>query len=164
MNIIKDTVNKLTTSLEAFATSVRSLEETVEDLLLIYEEASQKEQADALRLTKGLQLYTIQSAVAFNIGITVDDMKSASRKREFTTGRQIAMLLCRDLLDNKEYTLNRIGKAFGGRDHSTVIYSCETALDLIDTDPIFKRTYFEIKNKITWREPENNTTFEQSSI
>lgn len=39
-----------------------------------------------------------------------------------TVPRQIAMYLCREIT---EESLPQIGKTFGGRDHSTVIHSCQ---------------------------------------
>jgi len=44
--------------------------------------------------------------------------------------------------------LKNIGDAFGGRDHSTVIYSCRTVNDLIDTDTEFQKTVHELERKI----------------
>lgn len=162
MQIIKETVNELTAALEAFSMSLRDLNETVEDILLIYEKASQQEQTEALRMTKELKLYTIQHAVGFHLDISIDEMKSQTRKRPIVEARQLAMLLCRDLLDPKLYSLKKVGEAFGGRDHSTVIYSCETALDLIETDKNFRKHYFAIKEKIKHAETEINDTFVQS--
>ena len=51
----------------------------------------------------------------------------------------------------KNYTnesLKIIGDNFGGRDHSTVIYSVKAAQDLMDTDSIFKNTVVELEKKV----------------
>jgi RNA recognition motif-containing protein len=40
------------------------------------------------------------------------------------------------------------GQNFGGRDHSTVIYSCKAVQDMMDTDMIFKDTVAELEKKI----------------
>jgi chromosomal replication initiator protein len=45
-------------------------------------------------------------------------------------------------------SLKNIGENFGGRDHSTVIYSCKAVQDLLDTDMIFKDTVFDLEKKI----------------
>ncbi|NNL90696.1 MAG: chromosomal replication initiator protein DnaA, partial [Saprospiraceae bacterium] len=44
--------------------------------------------------------------------------------------------------------LKTIGDNFGGKDHSTVIYSINTVRDLIDTDSIFKDTVAELEKKV----------------
>jgi chromosomal replication initiator protein len=51
----------------------------------------------------------------------------------------------------KNYTedsLKSIGANFGGKDHSTVIYSINTVRDLIDTDTIFKDLVAELEKKV----------------
>ena len=55
------------------------------------------------------------------------------------------MFLAKNLTDK---SLKAIGERFGGRDHSTVIYSCKTVQDLLDTDMIFKETVAELEKKI----------------
>jgi chromosomal replication initiator protein len=49
-------------------------------------------------------------------------------------------------LTNK--SLKAIGDIFGGRDHSTVIYSCKAVQDMMDTDALFKDTVGELEKKI----------------
>ena len=60
----------------------------------------------------------MQTATYF--GVTVDDLCGASRSRVLVTARQIAMYLCRELTD---LSLPKIGQAFGGRDHTTVMHA-----------------------------------------
>jgi chromosomal replication initiator protein len=45
-------------------------------------------------------------------------------------------------------SLKNIGEVFGGRDHSTVIYSIKTVQDLMETDTFFKETVLELEKKI----------------
>ena len=56
------------------------------------------------------------------------------------------MYLCRKLLDS---TYDDIGQEFGGRDHSTVMSSCETVENKIKTDPIYLKAINEIESQIT---------------
>ncbi len=51
-------------------------------------------------------------------GITIEDLSSANRSRTIVTARHIAMYLCRELTD---LSLPKIGREFGGRDHTTVM-------------------------------------------
>jgi chromosomal replication initiator protein len=48
-------------------------------------------------------------------------------------------------------SLKAIGENFGGRDHSTVIYSCKTVQDLLDTDAVFQETVSDLEKKIKLR-------------
>ena len=57
-------------------------------------------------------------------GVTAEGLKSKTRTKMLTVPRQVAMLLCRELL---ALQLVEIGNAFGGRDHSTVIHSLDRA-------------------------------------
>jgi chromosomal replication initiator protein len=62
----------------------------------------------------------IMAATASYFGVTVDDLCGSSRSRVLVTARQIAMYLCRELTD---LSLPKIGQAFGGRDHTTVMHA-----------------------------------------
>jgi chromosomal replication initiator protein len=70
--------------------------------------------------TKNFTVPNIMKIVASYFNLKVADLKSKKRSREISFPRQIAMYLCR------EYTkcsLPDIGKQFGGKDHTTVIFS-----------------------------------------
>ena len=60
----------------------------------------------------------IMTQTADYFGITVDDLCSANRSRLIVHARHIAMYLCRELTD---LSLPKIGREFGGRDHTTVM-------------------------------------------
>ena len=63
---------------------------------------------------------TIQKHTAEYFALSVDDLCGSSRSRQLVTARQIAMYLCRELT---ELSLPKIGQAFGGRDHTTVMHA-----------------------------------------
>lgn len=84
----------------------------------------------AVELTSDL----IRERVAKEFGVTIDGLVSKKRTKELTVPRQVAMYLMRELLD---IPLIEIGKAFGGRDHSTVIHSINKVEDDIRTDDAF---------------------------
>lgn len=62
----------------------------------------------------------IMAATASYFGVSIDDLCGSSRSRVLVTARQIAMYLCRELTD---LSLPKIGHAFGGRDHTTVMHA-----------------------------------------
>lgn len=78
-----------------------------------------------------LTVESIQAAVARHYNIKVQDLKSTSRARAVARPRQIAIYLTR------KYTpmgLKEIGAHFGGRDHTTILYACETIEKGIETE------------------------------
>jgi len=64
----------------------------------------------------------IQEAVGRHYGITIDELVGEKRTKRVVVPRQVAMFLCRELTDA---SLPAIGRAFGGRDHTTVIYAVQ---------------------------------------
>jgi chromosomal replication initiator protein len=62
----------------------------------------------------------IIKVVAGYYGIKVSDIKSKRRTRDISQPRQIAMFLCRE---HTKSSLPEIGRQFGGKDHTTVIFS-----------------------------------------
>jgi len=73
----------------------------------------------------------IQQIVAAHYNITTADLSGRKRTQSIVLPRQIAMYLSRKLLD---VSLPDVGKYFGGRDHSTVIHSCEKIANEIESD------------------------------
>ena len=74
----------------------------------------------------------ILSMTAAAFGFSPEDMQSPSRRQPLVLSRQIAMYLCRELTD---LSLPKIGKLFGGRDHTTVIHAVDKVTRLLPTDP-----------------------------
>ena len=73
----------------------------------------------------------IMRFTADTYGFTVEDLTGSSRKQPLTLNRQIAMYLCRELTD---LSLPKIGAAFGGRDHTTVIHAVDKVKKLLQSD------------------------------
>lgn len=76
---------------------------------------------------------TVQKAVAEFYGIRLPDMKSERRGRAIARPRQVAMYLCKQLT-TKSYP--EIGRHFGGRDHTTVMYAIKRIEELRETDSV----------------------------
>lgn len=97
------------------------------------------------QINKEITLDFIQKLVAEHFNVQVDKLQGKTRKRSIVIARQLSMYLAKNLTDK---SLKAIGEMFGGRDHSTVIYSCKTVADLMETDIVFKDTVAELEKKI----------------
>ena len=73
----------------------------------------------------------IQRTVAQYFKVRVVDLTSKKRSRSVARPRHIAMALAKELTN---HSLPEIGNAFGGRDHTTVLYACRKIADLRETD------------------------------
>ncbi len=69
---------------------------------------------------RNFTIHNIQKTVAHYFQIKVTDLKSKKRSRDISIPRQIAMYICREYTQS---SLPEIGKQFGGKDHTTVIFS-----------------------------------------
>src|SRR6186713_3233715 len=81
--------------------------------------------------SKEITIDTIQRMVCEFFDVSYDKLLQKTRKREIVQARQITMYLAKAFTKN---SLKTIGEHFGGRDHTTVIHSCQTVKDLMDTD------------------------------
>ena len=77
----------------------------------------------------------VQQLVASNYNITVEDLKSKKRMASIAVPRQIAMYICRTVL---EESLPKIGIEFGGKDHTTVMHSVEKIKNEMKKNPILE--------------------------
>jgi len=96
---------------------------------------------DAVEITAA----TIIAQTAAYFGLTIDDICGASRSRVLVTARQIAMYLCRELTD---MSLPKIGQAFGGRDHTTVMHANRKISELIGERRAVYNQVAELTNRI----------------
>ncbi len=77
--------------------------------------------------------------------ISVEDLMSKKRTKELVFPRQIAMYLCRTLT---EMSYPDIGKAFNGKDHTTVMHACEQISKQVEINPDLQKNMDEIKRNI----------------
>ena len=107
--------------------------------------AKQVVESFVTEVNKEITVENIKSLVADHFKIPLDKLQGKTRKREVVIARQLSMYLAKNHTTN---SLKTIGDQFGGRDHSTVIYSCRTVQDLMDTDILFKDTVSELEKKV----------------
>lgn len=86
----------------------------------------------------------IMAACASYFGVSIEELCGASRSRTLVTARQISMYLCRELTD---LSLPKIGQAFGGRDHTTVMHADRKIRELMAE----KRTMYNQVTDLTSR-------------
>ncbi|HUV09413.1 MAG TPA: chromosomal replication initiator protein DnaA [Acidimicrobiia bacterium] len=110
------------------------------------EEIARSVLADLLPTTKPREINAnlILDETAKMFGWTVEDLCGKSRRRPLVTARQISMYVMRELTD---FSYPRIAEAFGGRDHTTVMY----AVDKIRTQMAERHTTFEQVNELIGR-------------
>ena len=115
--------------------SIFGLQMTIENIIPILNPASEiKANAEA-----------VITVVADAFGVSIEDLKSNSRRREISWARQIGMYLMRH---HTELSLPRIGEEFGGKDHTTVLYSCEKIAQLKDSDPSLEQKLRQLSDRI----------------
>jgi chromosomal replication initiator protein len=96
-------------------------------------------------MSREVSIDYIQKTVCEYFNVPVDALKEKTRKRMVVQARQLSMFLAKNYTKN---SLKVIGKHFGGRDHSTVIHSCQAVQNLIDTDQEFRESVTDIQKKI----------------
>lgn len=82
-----------------------------------------------------LTIEDIMQTVSQRYGLKVKDLTSKSRKQNIVQARQLAIYLCHKYTD---VSFSQIGRCFGGRDHSTVLYSNEQVSRRITVDKDYR--------------------------
>ena len=95
--------------------------------------------------SKEVTIDAIQKMVCDFYSIGYDKLQAKTRKREIVQARQISMFLAKKFTKN---SLKTIGEHFGGRDHTTVIHSCQTVNNLMDTDGLFRDQVKDLQQKV----------------
>jgi len=90
---------------------------------------------------KLITITNIQKTVAEYFNIRTSDLLSAKRSRTVARPRQIAMTLAKELTN---HSLPEIGEAFGGRDHTTVLYATRKITELRDSDTRIDEDYLNL--------------------
>ena len=91
------------------------------------------------------RLPRIASLVAKHFSVTVRDLKSASRRQALVQPRSIAMYLSWKIT---EQSLLKIGRFYGGRDHTTVLHNCRKIEKLAQTDRLLQQTLQELRRQL----------------
>ena len=89
----------------------------------------------------------VLKVVSENFNVSIEELKSSSRKREITLARQVGMYLIRQHTD---LSLPKIGEFFGGKDHTTVLYSCDKISQLQSSDLSLAQTIRQLSDRINF--------------
>jgi chromosomal replication initiator protein len=95
--------------------------------------------------SKEISVDNIKKLVADHFEVPVEKLHGKTRKRTIVIARQLSMYLAKNFTSS---SLKTIGSNFGGKDHSTVIYSIKAIQDLMDTDSLFKDTVNQLEKKV----------------
>ena len=87
----------------------------------------------------------IQKVVASNFKLTVEQLVSKNNSRQFAVPRQIAMFLCKKLT---KHSYPEIGRAFGGKHHTTVIHSFEKIQSQSAVDSQLQKLLLELSKSL----------------
>jgi chromosomal replication initiator protein len=90
----------------------------------------------------------VQRAICDAFDLSTDELLSPGRTRRVVWPRQVAMYLSRELTDQ---TLPAIGRAFGGRDHTTVLHACKRTAERIARDPEANRVVRDLTDRLRSR-------------
>jgi chromosomal replication initiator protein len=92
-----------------------------------------------------MSIEIIQKVVAEYFSLLANDLRSKKKAQNIAYARQIAMYIGREIT---EYSTTEIGQAFGGRDHTTVMYSCNKIEERMKVDPTLEPTIETLKRLI----------------
>ncbi|MEM9485343.1 MAG: chromosomal replication initiator protein DnaA [Cyanobacteria bacterium P01_F01_bin.116] len=118
-------------------TSISGLPMTIENLKPVLDSPAGKVDASPA---------SVIEIISEVFSVSVDDLKGNSRRREISQARQIGMYLMRQHTD---LSLPKIGEVFGGKDHTTVLYSCDKITQLIKKDLNMAQTVRELSDRIS---------------
>lgn len=90
---------------------------------------------------EGVTIERITKVVSAHYDLSVEEIKSKNNSRQIAVPRQVAMYLCKRLTES---SFPQIGKAFGGKHHTTVIHSVDKIDNIIKEDRNFHRVVSEL--------------------
>lgn len=94
---------------------------------------------------KKLSIEELIKVVAQFFEVKISDLKSESRSKEIAHARQVAMFLSKELIPD---SLSKLGSAFGGKTHSTLLHACKKIQKQVDEDDTLKKQLDMIKTKL----------------
>jgi len=87
--------------------------------------------------SRAMTIADVMKVVCEHFDVTIDQLKSKRRTQDLALARQVAMYIAREEIGAP---LTKIGREFGGRDHTTVMHACNKIAGICRTDPRFRGT------------------------
>lgn len=133
--------------------SIRELEGNLNKLKMYTElqglpinlELAKKVLANHSNESSTLTIQDIQKMVCEHYNVKLTEIKSGNRSKPIVTARQVAMYLTKGHLDK---SLQDIGRAFGGKDHSTVINALKKIKNQLETNSDLRKDIDELETRI----------------
>ena len=91
---------------------------------------------------------SIIQTVSNHYSVSGEDVTGKRRSRDIALPRQVSMYLIRELTP---LSTTAIGRVFSGRDHSTVMHSCDKVAEMMRKDIAFRKTVEELRQFVTNR-------------
>jgi chromosomal replication initiator protein len=92
-----------------------------------------------------LTIPQVMETTAHFYSLSSEDLTGRRRTKEIALARHMAMYLARELT---EASLPRLGKAFGGRDHTTVLHGCERIAQTLEQDEELRYDLLRLKERL----------------
>ncbi|MCS7216121.1 MAG: chromosomal replication initiator protein DnaA [Candidatus Bipolaricaulota bacterium] len=92
-----------------------------------------------------LTIQAIKEEVAAYYRVPLEELDGPSRKKEVAFARQIAIYLARELTDS---SFPALGKAFGGRDHTTAMHAYQKVQELLRETPLLRAEIDELRGRL----------------
>jgi len=87
----------------------------------------------------------VAKVIARRYKLKLSELKSGTRRQEVVRARSLAMYLSRQLTSS---SYDKIGKYFGGRDHTTVLHACRKTESMIDSDSELRLAADEVADQL----------------
>lgn len=92
-----------------------------------------------------VELSDIENVVIAHFGVTSEQLHGRVRKRNIAIARQVCMYLARQLT---QHSLKEIGRFFGGKNHTTVVFAEQKITSAIEEDPELKATVNRLSRQL----------------
>jgi chromosomal replication initiator protein len=135
--LISKNVSSNVRDLEAALTTLIAYADLVGKTITVEIARQQLKDVFAAPKQTNMSIDIIQRVVSEHFKITPNDLKGKKKSQNVVFPRQLAIYISREIT---EFSTTEIGQAFGGRDHTTAMHSCNKIKERIQADPTLDST------------------------